>query len=102
MKTRKKLLFLIGLFSILLTIYYLWATIPELADYASDAYLFQEPASGTIWKDWVLEAREMFWEALVGLVLRICFFVSIALWTLATIVGKGIKISFKQETNDEK
>lgn len=101
MKTRKKFLFIIGLFSILLTIYNLWAIIPDISDYASDAYLFQEPAPGTVWKDWVIEAREMFWEALVGLILRICFFVSVALWTISTIIGKGIKISFEQETNNE-
>lgn len=101
MKTSKKLLLLVGLFSIMLTIYHLWATVPDIAEYASDAYLFQEPAAGTVWKDWVLEAREMFWEGLIGLILRICFFVSIALWSLSETIGKGIKISFKQETKNE-
>ena len=85
----------------MLTIYHLWAIVPDIAEYASDAYLFQEPPEGRVWVDWVLEAREMFWEALIGSILHICFYVSIALWSLSKIIGKRTKISFEQETKNE-
>jgi hypothetical protein len=97
---QKKLLLLICLFSLMLTIYHLWATVPDIADYASDAYLFQEPPEGRVWADWVLEAREMFWDALIGSILHICFYVSIALWSLFTIIGRT-KVSFEKETSNE-
>ncbi len=101
MKIQNKLLFVISIFSILIVIYQLWSTIPEIAEYASDAYLFQEPQEGHIWKDWVLEARDMFWKALIGLILHICFFVSIAFWSFSEAIGKRTKSPAKPKTKNE-
>jgi hypothetical protein len=86
---RNKLLFAVSLFSMMMVIYQLWSTIPEIAEYAGDAYLFQEPQEGYVWKDWVLEARDMFWKALIGLILHICFFFSIAFWSFSEAFGKN-------------
>jgi hypothetical protein len=89
---RNKLLFAVSLFSMMMVIYQLWSTIPEIAEYAGDAYLFQEPQEGYVWKDWVLEARDMFWKALIGLILHICFFFSIAFWSFSEAFGKNKKV----------
>jgi len=87
-KLRNKFLLVISLVSMLLVIYQLWSTIPELAEYAGDAYLFQEPTSGRVWKDWVLEARDMFWTTLTGMMLNVCFFFLISLWSFAEATEK--------------
>ena len=101
MKLRNKLLLAVSLFSMLLVIYQLWITIPEIAEYASDAYLFQEPKEGRVWKDWVLEARDMFWKALIGMILQICFFFSLAFWSFSEATGKRAASPSKPETKNE-
>ena len=101
MKLRNKLLLAVSLFSMLLVIYQLWSTIPEIAEYAGDAYLFQEPQAGQVWKDWVLEARDMFWKALIGMMLQICFFFSIALWSFSEATEKTTETQSKPETNND-
>jgi hypothetical protein len=98
---RNKLLLAVSLFSMMIGIYQLWSTIPEIAEYASDAYLFQEPQEGRVWKDWVLEARDMFWKALIGLILQICFLFSIAFWSFSEAIGKRTASPSKPETKNE-
>jgi hypothetical protein len=100
-KLRNKLLLAISLFSMLLVIYQLWSTIPEIAEYAGDAYLFQETREGYVWKDWVLEARDMFWKALIGMILQICFFFSIAFWSFSEAIEKRTESPSKTETKNE-
>jgi len=100
-KLRNKLLLAVSLFSMLLVVYQLWSTIPEIAEYASDAYLFQEPKEGYAWKDWVLEARDMFWKALIGMMLQIFFFFSIAFWSFSEAIGKRTESPSKPETKNE-
>jgi hypothetical protein len=85
----------------MIVIYQLWTTIPEIAEYAGDAYLFQEPPEGHLWKDWVLEARDMFWKASIGMILHICFFFSIALWSFFEAIGKRIESPSRTETKNE-
>ena len=85
----------------MIMIYQLWITIPEIAEYANDTYLFQEPQEGHVWKDWVLEARDIFWKALIGLILHICFFVSIAFWSFSKAIGKRTKSPAKPKTKNE-
>lgn len=101
MKIQNKLLFAISLVSILIVIYHLWSTIPDIGQYASDAYLFQDPQEGYVWSDWVFEAREMFWEASIGLILNVCFFVAIAFWSFSGAIGKRTKTPSKSETTNE-
>jgi len=98
---RNKLLLAVSLFSMMMVIYQLWSTIPEIAEYASDAYLFQEPPEGQVWKDWVLEARDMFWKALIGMILQICFFFSIAFWSFSEAIEKRTASPSKPETKNE-
>jgi len=83
-----------------LVIYHLWTAIPELAEHASKAYLFQEPSPGHVWKDWVLEARDMFWKTLAGLILRVCFYFVVALWSFAETTEKRTENLTKPETAD--
>ena len=101
MKLRNKLLLAVSLFSMLLVIYQLWSTIPEIAEYADDAYLFQETREGYVWKDWVLEARDMFWKALIGMILKICFFFSLAFWSFSEAIEKRTESPSKTETKNE-
>ncbi len=101
MKLRNKLLLAVSLFSMLLVIYQLWSTIPEIAEYAGDAYLFQETREGYVWKDWVLEARDMFWKALIGMILKICFFFSIAFWSFSEAIEKRTESPSETETKNE-
>ena len=81
MNKRMKLLLTIGSFAIMIVIYQLLIIVPEIAEYASKAHLFEEAGEGLVWKEWVLEAREMFWKALIGLILQVCFFTSMAFWS---------------------
>ena len=101
MKLRNKLLLAVSLFSMLLVIYQLWSTIPEIAECAGDAYLFQETREGYVWKDWVLEARDMFWKALIGMILKICFFFSIAFWSFSEAIEKRTESPSKPESKNE-
>ena len=101
MKIQNKLLFVISLFSILIVIFQLWSTIPDIGQYASDAYLFQEPQEGYVWSDWVFEAREMLWESSIGLILNVCFFVSIAFWSFSEAMGKRTGSPAETETRNE-
>jgi len=100
-KLRNKLLLAISLFSMMIVIYLLWSSIPEIAEYAGDAYLFQEPQAGYVWKDWVLEARDMFWKALIGMILKICFFFSVAFWSFSEATEKRTESPSKPETKNE-
>jgi hypothetical protein len=100
-KLGNKFLLAVSLFSMLMVIYQLWSTIPELAEYAGDAYLFQEPPEGRVWKDWVLEARDMFWKALIGMILQLCFFFSVAFWSFSEAIGKRAERPSKPETKNE-
>lgn len=100
-KLRNKFLLAVSLFSMLLVIYQLWSTIPIIAEYAGDAYLFQEPREGYVWKDWVLEARDMFWKALIGMILQICFYFSVAFWSFSEAIGKRAESQPKPEIKNE-
>lgn len=100
-KIQNKLLFVISIFSILIVIYQLWSTIPNLGEYASNAYLFQDPQEGYVWSEWVLEAREMLWESSIGLILNVCFFISIAFWSFSGAIGKRAETPAKPETTNE-
>ena len=81
MNTRKTLLLAVSLFAIMIVIYLLYFTVPDIKEYASNAHLFEEPREGYVWAEWVLEAREMFWKTLIWLILQICFFTSVAFWS---------------------
>jgi hypothetical protein len=100
-KLRNKFLLAISLVSMLLVIYQLWSTIPELAEYAGDAYLFQEPTAGRVWKDWVLEARDMFWITLTGMMLNVCFFFLISLWSFSEATEKRTENPPQPETKNQ-
>ena len=100
MKLRNKILLTVSLFSMMIVIYLLWSTIPDIAEYTDDAYLFQKPQEGHVWKDWVLEARDMFWKALIGLILQICFFFSVAFWSFSEATEKRTKSRSKPETKN--
>lgn len=94
-----KLLLAVSLFSLMILIYQFWITTPELSEYASKAYLFQEPSEGNKWKDWVLEAREMYWKTLIGLMLHTCFYISITIWGLAKTIGNKFRSPLKPKNN---
>jgi len=101
LKLQNKLLLAITLFSILIVIFQLWSTIPNIGEYAGDAHLFQEPEEGYAWKDWVFEARDMFWEASIGLILNVCFFVSVAYWSFSEAMKKRTESPAETETKKE-
>ena len=89
------------MFSILIVIFQLWSTIPDIGEYASDAHLFQEPEEGYTWTEWVFEARDMFWKASIGLILNVCFFVSVAYWSFSEAMGKRTESPAEAETKKE-
>jgi len=101
MKIQNKLLLAISLVSILIVIYQLMVAIPNLGEYASNAYLFQDTQEGYVWSEWVLEAREMLWETSIGLILNVCFFAAIAFWSFSGAIGKRTETPSKPETMNE-
>ena len=76
-----------------MVIYLLAITIPDITEALSDANLFEEPRAGYVWKDYILEAREIFWKSLMGLIFQTCFFVSVALWSFNEAFEKDVGTS---------
>lgn len=83
MKIQNKLLFAISIVSIIIVIFQLWSTIPNIGEYARDAHLFETLEEGNVWADWVLEARENLVEAPIALILNVCFFSLVAFWSFS-------------------
>ena len=100
MKIQNKLLFAISIISIVIVIFQLWSTIPDIGEYARDAHLFESLESGNVWADWVLEAREKLWEAPVNLILNVCFFSLVAFWSFSGALGKEDQTTSKPETTN--
>jgi hypothetical protein len=100
MKIQNKLLFAISIISIVIVIFQLWSTIPNIGEYARDAHLFESLEEGNVWADWVLEAREKLVEAPIGLILNVCFFSLVAFWSFSGAIGKEDQITVKPETTN--
>ena len=95
MKIQNKLLFALSIVSIIIVIFQLWSTIPDIGEYARDAHLFESLEEGNVWADWVLEAREMLVEAPIKLVLYVCFFSLVAFWSFSASLEKENQIPAK-------
>ena len=100
MKIQNKLLFAISIISIIIVIFQLWSTIPDIGEYAADAHLFETLEEGNVWADWVLEAREMLVEAPIALILNVCFFSLVAFWSFSGALGKENHTPAKPETTN--
>jgi len=99
-KIQNKLLFAISIISIIIVIFQLWSTIPNIGEYARDAHLFETLEEGNTWADWVLEAREMLVEAPINLILNVCFFALIAFWSFSASLGKENQTPTKTESTN--
>jgi len=99
-KIQNKLLFAISIISIIIVIFQLWSTIPNIGEYARDAHLFETLDSGNVWADWVLEAREMLVEAPINLILNVCFFSLVAFWSFSESLEKEKLTPAKTETTN--
>jgi hypothetical protein len=54
-----------------------------------------------VWKDWVLEARDMFWITLTGMMLNVCFFFLISLWSFSEATEKRTENPPQPETKNQ-
>ena len=99
-KIQNKLLFAISIISIVIVIFQLWSTIPNIGEYARDAHLFETLEEGNVWADWVLEARENLIEAPIGLILNVCFFSLVAFWSFSGALGKEDQTPATPETTN--
>ena len=100
MKIQNKLLFTISIISIIIVIFQLWSTIPDIGEYARDAHLFDSLEEGNVWADWVLEAREMLVEAPIALILNVCFFSLVAFWSFSGALEKEDQIPTKPDATN--
>ena len=100
MKIQNKLLFAISIISIIIVIFQLASTIPDIGEYARDAHLFETLEPGNVWADFVIEAREMLVEAPITLILNVCFFSLVAFWSFSGALGKEDQIQSKPETTN--
>ncbi len=100
MKIQNKLLFAISIISIIIVIFQLWSTIPNIGEYARDAHLFETLEEGNVWADWVLEARENLVEAPIALILNVCFFSLVAFWSFSGALETEKQTSAKPETTN--
>ena len=99
-KIQNRLLFAISIISIIIVIFQLWSTIPNIGEYARDAHLFDSLEEGNVWADWVLEAREMLIEAPIALILNVCFFSLVAFWSFSGALEKEKQTPIKPEATN--
>ncbi|MGD2066677.1 MAG: hypothetical protein PVI43_05870 [Candidatus Bathyarchaeota archaeon] len=100
MKIQNRLLFAISIISIIIVVFQLWSTIPNIGEYASDAHLFDSLEEGNVWADWVLEARENLVEVPIALILNVCFFSLVAFWSFSGALEKENQTSAKPEATN--
>jgi ABC-type sulfate transport system permease subunit len=99
-KIQNKLLFAISIVSIVIVVFQLWSTIPNIGEYASDAHLFETLEEGNVWADWVLEARENLIEVPINLILNVCFFALVAFWSFSGSLETEKQTPAKPETTN--
>lgn len=80
MKVNKKKtsLLAVGFFAVAMVIYLMLVTVPDIGEYFSAAHFER---GGELGERLYGEIRDVFWKVLIGLVLQICFFSSIAFWS---------------------
>ena len=101
-KIQNKLLFAISIISILIVVFQLWSTIPEIGEYTDGRkwLLVWDPETEVY--EWLLtyntEASYMLLETSLGLILNVLFFALVAFWTFSETLGKEEQPPAKPET----